>query len=751
MIKKNQKGSLLVEMMAVIGLLTLITPILFQQVHRRNEEIISAQIATEMRMIKDGVTAYLEAYEDKIAQVYCGDGALWDSTANNGKGAYINSNGAVPECYDGNDPEIEAELSNYLPGQLLEGDSNIFDEYQIRIYGYTLPTGCDAGGTCEYRPVLYGVIVEGPNSYGDNLRRKVKVASLIGAEGGVVKFGAQGSIQGMHGTWTLGLAHSENDNGVLLEGGTYGQYATAVVTFFNNISSSSILKDVRWQHLDATTVQADLIASDKIAAKNLFTVEGSDNGCIRNFRSKSLTIQDREGSKTGIDEYQCDPFFEVNPETKEVRIKEGRIMTGVGSTRFYCEQLRTKEACQAVGNGCWWYVGAPNALPNSCCMKDSAADKCSNTPQPIEISCRGKGETICNAIPGCSWGPTNGGMVCYSCSDWSSKRDCEEIYGHGCAWLADKKQCVSEFMLDPASTSVVNRVTLTDDIIMSNLNNRRLGAALPNEVLMSSELYCWLAKNSGGVIGVRCDNQNENSSASEPSGGQSYCSDYGKFNPSQFQRYNRDGTTPGGATCHSVFNYRIPHLSGTEAADGASARQGCFKYCYNIAKVIDPNYDSVTNHASADANGDACAWYASSDDQKNMSYPPYAFCSRNLSIYQACRNYCSSSFADEVFGVAGLTEQTLREHVLLVAERACGLLYGKCSVKNLSGDKLPCPDSKNYIYNITPVISSVEANLTAMPNKDYNTTQNQWEFYLGGATMINLQEFCSARPESRSR
>ena len=109
MIKKNQKGSLLVEMMAVIGLLTLITPILFQQVHRRNEEIVSAQIATEMRMIKDGVQAYMEAYEDKIAQEYCE--GLWNGEV------YVNSEDAeqgvgLAECFDGSNDTIKEEMSN---------------------------------------------------------------------------------------------------------------------------------------------------------------------------------------------------------------------------------------------------------------------------------------------------------------------------------------------------------------------------------------------------------------------------------------------------------------------------------------------------------------------------------------------------------------------------------------------------------------------------------------------------------------
>ena len=42
MSQKSQKGSLLIEVLAVIALIALITPVLFRQVKRRNEEILDA-------------------------------------------------------------------------------------------------------------------------------------------------------------------------------------------------------------------------------------------------------------------------------------------------------------------------------------------------------------------------------------------------------------------------------------------------------------------------------------------------------------------------------------------------------------------------------------------------------------------------------------------------------------------------------------------------------------------------------------
>ena len=189
--KKQQKGSLLIEMMAIIGLLTLITPVMFQQVHRRNEEIVNAQIATEIRMIKDSVASYLEARGEKIARTPCtssstdccgnsADEALWRTTDGT-DGKYRNTGEGMVSC-ELNISEINKFLvgadtaSSVLPHSLL-------DEYQISAFGYTVETGCDAYGSCSYRPALFAVIAEAPTSYTPQLRRKAKIAALIGSEG----------------------------------------------------------------------------------------------------------------------------------------------------------------------------------------------------------------------------------------------------------------------------------------------------------------------------------------------------------------------------------------------------------------------------------------------------------------------------------------------------------------------------------------------------------------------------------------
>ena len=219
---KTQKGSLLVEMIAVIGLISLITPILFHQIQRRNEEILDIQIATEMRAIKDALASYIQANEQELASEE--DIAIYDGTK------YIKKD---PGCVS---MDIDSTDTKFIP--YFQGDTSVLDSYDFALcYHTVLQSGSETDpaiyGPATYRPVMYGVAIQ--NEPMPNLRRAAKVASLIGLEGGVV---VDGVLTGMQGAWTEAGLSSVAD-------------AVGVVSSFDDISTSSLLKDVRWQHLQS--------------------------------------------------------------------------------------------------------------------------------------------------------------------------------------------------------------------------------------------------------------------------------------------------------------------------------------------------------------------------------------------------------------------------------------------------------------------------------------------------------------------
>ena len=155
----KQKGSLMIEMVAVIGLISLITPILFHQINTRNEEIINTQIATEMRMLKDAASSFIQANEDWLAKYsYADNGCnLWDNT--NKK--YKDVSNASPNHCGGTNAVYSIDVFE----DFLVSPDGILDDYDVYFFGYTVPMNCyyDEGtdkDICEYRPVIYAAIVQ---------------------------------------------------------------------------------------------------------------------------------------------------------------------------------------------------------------------------------------------------------------------------------------------------------------------------------------------------------------------------------------------------------------------------------------------------------------------------------------------------------------------------------------------------------------------------------------------------------------
>ncbi len=312
----KQTGSLMIEMVAVIGLLALITPILFQQIQRRNEEIVNAQIATEMRMLKDALTAYIQADEKNIAK----DCSLWDDVNEKYKDI-------LPErpLYCGH----MENLSDYLVGN----SGGIMEEdYEITIHGYTVPTYYGSSSVPEeFRPVIFGIIAQKADANMGTLRRAAKVAALIGLEGGVVQNCTNDtcSITGMSGAWVLTVPK-----------GDVGDNSIAAITSFDNVSGSAILKDVEWQHLKSETAQADTMAAKRLGVQEILTVDSTEN-CIADYGNNTVQVN---GSDT------CAPFFEVNPTTKEVKLA-GVIKTDktTGATCSATDEANCEKAA-----GCVW-------------------------------------------------------------------------------------------------------------------------------------------------------------------------------------------------------------------------------------------------------------------------------------------------------------------------------------------------------------------------------------------------------------
>ena len=183
MIRKNEKGALLVEVIAVLGLIALITPILFGQIQRRNEDIVDAQHASELRAVKDAFSAYLLANEEAFA-LECGLCTPTGEEAGEDVRCLEYISVADEQCETEANVGQELDDKKYLPADFPVGD------YTFKLYGKTI-----AAPNNKYRPVVYGIAYR--NTPEPKFGRASKIAAMVGIEGGVVQ--EAGTIKGMQG------------------------------------------------------------------------------------------------------------------------------------------------------------------------------------------------------------------------------------------------------------------------------------------------------------------------------------------------------------------------------------------------------------------------------------------------------------------------------------------------------------------------------------------------------------------------
>lgn len=180
--KRNEKGAIMVEVLAVLALIGVMGPMLFRQVVARNQEISNVNMASEMRTIKEAMSA-----------VIASDGAIL--------GEKCNPTGSNPTlCSAAANATFRDTLMSFLPVGMTEDESNVMNYYDVYLYGYKADFG--GVGTSNERPVVYGVLASRSDGLPEtwNFRRAARVASLIGSDGGVVD---GNNLIGTNGAWEL--------------------------------------------------------------------------------------------------------------------------------------------------------------------------------------------------------------------------------------------------------------------------------------------------------------------------------------------------------------------------------------------------------------------------------------------------------------------------------------------------------------------------------------------------------------------
>ena len=288
--RKNERGSIMVEVIAVLALMGVMGTLLFRQVARRNEELDNVNLASEIRMVKEATTAYIQAYKTELENT-CLNVDDWSAD----KAAIDNF---MPETWASDRDE---------DGNVQEENGLVYD-FNIQIYCYTVDK------QMAPRKAFYAIIWPQrdylPNNF--SILRAGRVANLIGSDGGVKD---DNTLMGTMGAWEIScnsVKCPEDD------------YATYVATTGMDV----YVPESETAPENAIAAPRN-VAFERLHGTNYFAVGGGTN-CIQNydpdnnrFAHQILTPQNGEmnaqddaivavNTTTDGKPGECDPLFWVS-------------------------------------------------------------------------------------------------------------------------------------------------------------------------------------------------------------------------------------------------------------------------------------------------------------------------------------------------------------------------------------------------------------------------------------------------------
>lgn len=189
----GQKGSMMVEALAMLGLISMVTPVLYKKSAERTSELQDINTATQMRTLSKALDDYIQNNYVELSQQ--------------------------------SSPSVTVtDIEDYLPYGFNTGDSKMFSGYSFAI---------KKSGDANY-PTLTGIVTANLRDANTPAIRTAKVASMIGANGGVVR-GSE--VQGVQGGWSA----STGDLDATVNDGDIVAISSNAVTASSGVSSEEVL------------------------------------------------------------------------------------------------------------------------------------------------------------------------------------------------------------------------------------------------------------------------------------------------------------------------------------------------------------------------------------------------------------------------------------------------------------------------------------------------------------------------------
>lgn len=256
-----QKGSMMVEALALLGLITMVTPVLYRKAAERTTELQDINVATQMRMISSAVDDFIKDNYNEIGETH------------------------NQEVFQLTDAEMES-LENYLPYGFNMETSRLFDRFDVSIRKRTVVDKNDK----EHH--IYTTAVLAPLRENITMMRSSKIASMIGANGGVYRRVGDGDnymLEGVQGAWSADPSDYDF-SGDIKEGSLVAISNEAIGSVRGDVSSDEALYRIDDGDVDKNTMQTTLYMdghdlrglADLIAQGDTITIGSEDNGITNN-------------------------------------------------------------------------------------------------------------------------------------------------------------------------------------------------------------------------------------------------------------------------------------------------------------------------------------------------------------------------------------------------------------------------------------------------------------------------------------
>ena len=199
--KFNETGTLLVEAMAMLGLIAMVTPVLYKKAAERTVELQDVNASSQLRALSSAVDSYIKDNFAKITQGETIDGVNY--------GAFTGAtNGTVG-------PIALSQFADYLPYGFLNNDgtareTKLFtDGYQvwIKMEADYVGAGNNRRARSQILTGFISAVPKNPQEIGQV--RASRIASMVGSNGGYV---TGGNAMGAQGIWSVPTNQFPNGN-----------------------------------------------------------------------------------------------------------------------------------------------------------------------------------------------------------------------------------------------------------------------------------------------------------------------------------------------------------------------------------------------------------------------------------------------------------------------------------------------------------------------------------------------------------